>query len=276
MTFSTLLFTLLIAYFNPTCRITVQMDDAMVRYYTHEDIVLLEVHQINDETHDITLVEVNPWILNSLYTLFQYFEPFPLPSNISSLKSILIFFLICYQTFIFVNFCFSFFPLFLFLFFLFFFISNIFLSSEYFFSFEYSQIFYIFFSSRFLNFVFSFSNSSSSFFSYHKMFPILIFLYWIFYIFIFVFSLYLSPCIFLWNLSSLSLPTTIYCKKTAKKWKEFIFKIEHGQEIHVWLYFENNLSLQIYNWIILSLSYSSTTTTNKKRYKIEVGILFQI
>lgn len=29
----------------------------MVKHYSHEDIVLLEVHQIDEETHDITLVE---------------------------------------------------------------------------------------------------------------------------------------------------------------------------------------------------------------------------
>lgn len=38
-------------------RITVQMDDDMVKHYSHEDTVLLEVHQIDAETHDITLVE---------------------------------------------------------------------------------------------------------------------------------------------------------------------------------------------------------------------------
>ncbi|XP_054152988.1 protein grainyhead-like [Oppia nitens] len=37
--------------------ITVQMDDDMVKHYSHEDTVLLEVHQIDEETHDITLVE---------------------------------------------------------------------------------------------------------------------------------------------------------------------------------------------------------------------------
>lgn len=37
--------------------ITVQMDDDMVKHYSHEDTVLLEVHQIDTETHDITLVE---------------------------------------------------------------------------------------------------------------------------------------------------------------------------------------------------------------------------
>ncbi|XP_075586404.1 grainy head isoform X7 [Dermatophagoides farinae] len=37
--------------------ITVQMDDDMVKHYSHEDTVLLEVHQIDAETHDITLVE---------------------------------------------------------------------------------------------------------------------------------------------------------------------------------------------------------------------------
>ncbi|UXI16910.1 Serine threonine protein kinase-related domain containing protein [Sarcoptes scabiei] len=40
--------------------ITVQMDDDMVKHYSHEDTVLLEVHQIDTETHDITLVEFNP------------------------------------------------------------------------------------------------------------------------------------------------------------------------------------------------------------------------
>ena len=33
------------------------MDDDMVKHYSHEDTVLLEVHQIDEETHDITLVE---------------------------------------------------------------------------------------------------------------------------------------------------------------------------------------------------------------------------
>ncbi|XP_017488916.1 PREDICTED: protein grainyhead-like, partial [Rhagoletis zephyria] len=37
--------------------VTVQMDDDMVKHYSHEDTVLLEVHQIDTETHDITLVE---------------------------------------------------------------------------------------------------------------------------------------------------------------------------------------------------------------------------
>ena len=45
------------------CRITVQMDDDMVKHYSHEDTVLLEVHQVTEvltETHDITLVEYDP------------------------------------------------------------------------------------------------------------------------------------------------------------------------------------------------------------------------
>lgn len=42
---------------NQSISITVQMDDDMVKHYSHEDTVLLEVHQIDTETHDITLVE---------------------------------------------------------------------------------------------------------------------------------------------------------------------------------------------------------------------------
>lgn len=45
---------------EPLGRITVQMDDDMVKHYSHEDTVLLEVHQIDTETHDITLVEYDP------------------------------------------------------------------------------------------------------------------------------------------------------------------------------------------------------------------------
>ncbi|KAI1287614.1 Protein grainyhead [Halotydeus destructor] len=37
--------------------ITVQMDDDMVKLYCNEDTVLLEVHQVDEQTHDITLVE---------------------------------------------------------------------------------------------------------------------------------------------------------------------------------------------------------------------------
>lgn len=37
--------------------ITVQMDDDMVKHYINEDTVLLEVHQVDENTHDITLVE---------------------------------------------------------------------------------------------------------------------------------------------------------------------------------------------------------------------------
>ena len=33
------------------------MDDDMVKYYIDEDTVLLEVHQVDENTHDITLVE---------------------------------------------------------------------------------------------------------------------------------------------------------------------------------------------------------------------------
>ena len=44
-------------FFHLCFRITVQMDDDMVKHYSHEDTVLLEVHQIDAETHDITLVE---------------------------------------------------------------------------------------------------------------------------------------------------------------------------------------------------------------------------
>lgn len=41
-------------------RITVQMDDDMVKHYCNEDTVLLEVHQVDEQTHDITLVEYDP------------------------------------------------------------------------------------------------------------------------------------------------------------------------------------------------------------------------
>jgi hypothetical protein len=33
------------------------MDDDMVKYYIDEDTVLLEVHQVDENSHDITLVE---------------------------------------------------------------------------------------------------------------------------------------------------------------------------------------------------------------------------
>lgn len=33
------------------------MDDDMVKLYCNEDTVLLEVHQVDETTHDITLVE---------------------------------------------------------------------------------------------------------------------------------------------------------------------------------------------------------------------------
>lgn len=46
-----------IKYLFPLSSVTVQMDDDMVKHYSHEDTVLLEVHQIDTETHDITLVE---------------------------------------------------------------------------------------------------------------------------------------------------------------------------------------------------------------------------
>ena len=39
--------------------ITVQMDDDMIKHYCNEDCVLLEVHQVDEHTHDITLVEYN-------------------------------------------------------------------------------------------------------------------------------------------------------------------------------------------------------------------------
>lgn len=44
------------------CRkgITVQMDDDMVKHYSNEDTCLLEVHQVDEHTHDITLVEYDP------------------------------------------------------------------------------------------------------------------------------------------------------------------------------------------------------------------------
>lgn len=44
------------------CRkgITVQMDDDMVKHYSNEDTCLLEVHQVDEQTHDITLVEYEP------------------------------------------------------------------------------------------------------------------------------------------------------------------------------------------------------------------------
>ena len=38
-------------------RITVIMDDDLVKYYCNEDTFLLEVHQVGEHTHDITLVE---------------------------------------------------------------------------------------------------------------------------------------------------------------------------------------------------------------------------
>lgn len=38
-------------------RITVIMDDDLVKYYCNEDTFLLEVHQVDEHTHDITLVE---------------------------------------------------------------------------------------------------------------------------------------------------------------------------------------------------------------------------
>lgn len=41
-------------------RITVQMDDDMVKHYSNEDTCLLEVHQVDEHTHDITLVEYDP------------------------------------------------------------------------------------------------------------------------------------------------------------------------------------------------------------------------
>jgi len=44
------------------CRkgITVQMDDDMVKHYSNEETCLLEVHQVDEHTHDITLVEYEP------------------------------------------------------------------------------------------------------------------------------------------------------------------------------------------------------------------------
>ena len=33
------------------------MDDDLVKYYCNEDTFLLEVHQVDEHTHDITLVE---------------------------------------------------------------------------------------------------------------------------------------------------------------------------------------------------------------------------
>lgn len=33
------------------------MDDDMVKHYSNEDTCLLEVHQVDEHTHDITLVE---------------------------------------------------------------------------------------------------------------------------------------------------------------------------------------------------------------------------
>ena len=47
----------LIFAFLPSTSITVQMDDDMVKHYINEDTVLLEVHQVDENTHDITLVE---------------------------------------------------------------------------------------------------------------------------------------------------------------------------------------------------------------------------
>jgi len=45
--------------------ITVQMDDDMVKHYINEDTVLLEVHQVDENTHDITLVEYDVTAANS-------------------------------------------------------------------------------------------------------------------------------------------------------------------------------------------------------------------
>lgn len=54
-------------FFHLCFRITVQMDDDMVKHYSHEDTVLLEVHQIDAETHDITLVEYDTcWLFDSV------------------------------------------------------------------------------------------------------------------------------------------------------------------------------------------------------------------
>ena len=48
---------LFIIFLITCCRITVQMDDDMVKHYSNEDTCLLEVHQVDEHTHDITLVE---------------------------------------------------------------------------------------------------------------------------------------------------------------------------------------------------------------------------
>lgn len=41
------------------------MDDDMVKHYINEDTVLLEVHQVDENTHDITLVEYDVTAANN-------------------------------------------------------------------------------------------------------------------------------------------------------------------------------------------------------------------
>lgn len=54
------------------------MDDDMIKHYCNEDCVLLEVHQVDEHTHDITLVEYNipsnSWTLKQWNYLIRYLK----------------------------------------------------------------------------------------------------------------------------------------------------------------------------------------------------------